>query len=132
MELKVASTLFSSSGGGGGGFYFGRNPQEAEEATQEQDTEPGELSNDVVSWSLRSRNRAAAPWRPATRSRLPLGLPAAAALEPAEDKALTEAEVGALQAELLGKIRVLTFAVTRLETSFERRLHAEVGNLLIG
>ncbi|MEB3285164.1 MAG: hypothetical protein VKN33_07760 [Candidatus Sericytochromatia bacterium] len=132
MELKVASTLFNSSGGGGGAFYFGRNPETNEEASTEQDSEAPEFSNDVTRWSRPSLSGDGSLWQNPSRSRLLLSLVSPPTLELPEETSDNEDEVRQLHLEIGGKIRVLNFAVTRLESAFQRRLHAEVGDIKIG
>jgi hypothetical protein len=130
MELKVASTLFNSSGGGGGAFYFGRNPEANEEASTEQDSEAPEFSNDVTRWSRPSLSGDGGIWQNPSRSRLLLSLVSPPTLELPEET--IDNEVRQLHLEIVGKIRVLNFAVTRLESAFQRRLHAEIGDIKIG
>jgi hypothetical protein len=131
MELKVAGTLFNSGGGGGGGFYFGRGQQDQPREEEAAEAEAPELAPDERHLSRlevdRSRLTCGVP------SRLQLGLPAAPTLEaPMADVGLDDAAITALQTELEGKVRVLQFALTRIEASYARRLRAEVGELRVG
>lgn len=121
MDFKVAATLFNSGGGGGGGFFFGRGQQEQPRDEQEAEPEAGDLGTDAVRWSSRDRSGL----HIGHPSQIRLSLPPAATLE--EPVAPSDEELAALEAEILGKLRVLAFGVGRLEQAYARRLHAEVG-----
>jgi hypothetical protein len=131
MDLKVAGTLFNSGGGGGGGFYFGRGQQDQPREEEPEEAVAPELASDERHFSRpmadRSRLMHGMP------SRLRLGLPGAPALEaPAANVGLDDEALATLHAELAGKVRVLQFALTRIEASYARRLRAEVGELRVG
>jgi hypothetical protein len=131
MELKVAGTLFNSSGGGGGGFYFGRGQQDQPREEAAEEAAAPELATDERCISRPEADRSRLMER--IPSRLRLGLPAAPKLEPpAAEIGLDESALATLQAELSGKVRVLQFALTRIEASYARRLRAEVGELHVG
>lgn len=127
MELKVASTLFNSSSGGGGTFYMGRGDKDEKGKQRKDEDETGEIGSDELSFSDRGLARDGMRLPPRHRSFLSLGaqLPEAAQVDPEE-------VVAELESAIQTKMRLLTFAVTRLEANFERRLHAEIGDLLIG
>jgi hypothetical protein len=131
MDLKVAGTLFNSSGGGGGGFYFGRGQQDQSREEEAEEAAAPELSADERHFSRPAADRSRLMY--GVPSRLRLGLPGAPTLEaPTADVGLDDAALATLQAELTGKVRVLQFALTRIEASYARRLRAEVGELRVG
>ncbi|MEB3222936.1 MAG: hypothetical protein VKS61_12740 [Candidatus Sericytochromatia bacterium] len=131
MALKVAGTLFNSNGGGGGGFYFSGGQQDRRRDEQRDEAEATDLSPDETNFSLGSPDRSFLPGRAA--SALRLGLPAAPLPEaPLAAIGLDDEAITRLLAEVHGKLRVLEFAVTRVEQSYLRRQHAEVGELRVG
>ncbi|MEB3198139.1 MAG: hypothetical protein VKP62_13145 [Candidatus Sericytochromatia bacterium] len=131
MDLKISGTLFNSSGGGQGGFYFGRGQKDGENQEEEEPEAPapGAASQDQVRFSAEALGRDAEKLTTRIPSRLTL--PPRPELEPVPAEEATEREWRRLEAELLGKLKVLDFAVTRFETAFASRFHAEVGEVSI-
>ncbi len=127
MELKVGNTLFNSSSGGGGTFYMGRGDKDEKGKERKDEDETGEIGSDEMSFSDRSLSRDGMRLPPRHRSFLSLGCPAPVTVEIDAEEVVAELE-NAIQT----KVRLLSFAVTRLEAAFERRLHAEIGDILIG
>lgn len=127
MELKVGSTLFNSSGGGGGSFYMGRGDKDERGKQRQDEDETGEMGGDELAFGDQGLARDGMRLPPRHRSFLALGLPAPVAVEVDPDEVVAE-----LESAIHVKMKLLSIAVTRMEAAFARRLHAEIGDVVIG
>lgn len=121
MEIRVENPQFAPNHGGGGGtFYQGRRgssnqDEQKDEHAQGEDGVPDSLAPDRCSL-------------PATRrSTLGLVLPA---VPLGEREPLPE--INELDEDFHRSLRVMTLMMVQLERNFERRLHSEVGDVVIG
>lgn len=127
MELKVGSTLFNSSSGGGGTFYMGRGDKDEQGKKREEQDETGEMGGDELAFGDQGLARDGMRLPPRHRSFLSLGQPA-----PIEIDVDPEEVVAELESAIQIKMKLLSIAVTRMEAAFERRLRAEIGDVVIG
>ena len=123
MELKVGSTLFNSSSGGGGTFYMGRGDKDEQGKKRQDEDETGEMGGDELAFGTCDGVRLP----PRHRSFLALGQPAPVAVDVDPDAVVAE-----LESAIHVKMKLLSIAVTRMEAEFARRLHAEIGDVVIG
>lgn len=123
MELKVASTLFNSNGGGGSNFFMGRGDRDEKGKQRKDEDETGEMDGDELAFS----NRDGLRLPPRRASFLALGQPAPLAVEVDADAVVAE-----LESAIQLKLRLITISVTRMEQAFDRRLRAEIGDVVVG